>query len=87
MQTLGDIRAHFLRVVKMSKACNVDLSTALDEGQIDAPAYADMVTDCRGCGAVGQCDKLLAEMPELQQAPDYCVNRDNFAQLRLVQAG
>jgi hypothetical protein len=87
MQTLGDIRAHFLRVVKMAKACEVDLSTALDEGQIDAEAYADMVTGCRGCTGVGQCDKLLAAVPVLPQAPDYCVNRDNFAQLRGLQAG
>jgi len=87
MQTLGDIREHFLRVVKMSKACEVDLSTALDQGQIDAPAYADMVTGCRGCTQVGKCDKLLSGMPVLPQAPEYCVNRDTFAQLRVAQAG
>lgn len=87
MQTLGDMRAHFLRVVKMSKACEVDLSTALDEGQIDVDHYADMITACRGCTQVGKCDRLLADMPVLPQAPDYCENRDEFAQLRGVQAG
>lgn len=86
MQTLGDIREHFMRVVKMSKACGVNLSTALDERQIDAPEYADMVTRCRGCAEVGKCDKLLATMPALMQAPVYCENRDEFAQLRGVQA-
>ncbi|WP_322891807.1 MULTISPECIES: DUF6455 family protein [unclassified Yoonia] len=86
MQTLGDMREHFLRVVKMSKACGVNLSTALDERQIDAPEYADMVTRCRGCSEVGKCDKLLATMPALPQAPAYCENRDEFAQLRGLQA-
>ncbi|MBQ2260583.1 MAG: hypothetical protein II336_04375 [Loktanella sp.] len=86
MQTPGNLRDHFLLVVKMSKACDVDLSTALDQGQIDAPAYADMIIACRGCGQVGKCDKLLATLPDLSQAPDYCVNRDEFAHLRQLQA-
>ena len=65
MQTLGDMREHFLRVVKMSGACGVNR--------------------CRGCAQVGKCDKLLATMPVLPQAPAYCENRDEFAQLRSVQ--
>ncbi|MBE0413574.1 DUF6455 family protein [Yoonia sp.] len=85
MQTLGDMRAHFMRVLKMSKANGVDLSTALDEGQIDTDDFADMVTACRGCAQVGQCDRLLATMLALPQAPDYCENRKEFAQLRRVQ--
>ncbi len=43
MQTNGDARAHFWRVVKMAKANDVDLSTALDEGQITVDLYADTV--------------------------------------------
>lgn len=86
MQTLGNIRDHFLRVVKMSTACKVDLSTALDQGQIAADDYADMVTGCRGCTQVGKCDRLLAAMPVLTEAPAYCVNRDEFADLRRQQA-
>ena len=85
MQTLGDMREHFLRVVKMSGACGVNLSAALDERQIDAPEYAGMVTRCRGCREAGECDKLLATMPVLSEAPVYCENRDEFAQLRSVQ--
>lgn len=86
MQKLGEMREHLLRVVKMSGACGVNLSTALDERHIDAPEYADMVTRCRGCSEVGKCDKLLATMPVLSEAPAYCENRDEFAQLRGVQA-
>ena len=86
MQKLGNIRDHFVKVVKMSNACGVDLSTALDQGQIDAEAYADMVTRCRGCTQVGACDTLLATTPTLPQAPDYCVNREEFAHLRGTQA-
>ncbi len=82
MQTLGDAREHFWRVIKMAKACEVDLSTALDEEQIDITQYSDMITGCRGCTQVGKCDRLLAQVENLSQAPEYCVNRETFAQLR-----
>lgn len=84
MQTSGDMRAHFWRVVNMAKACDVDLSTALDEGRIDAAAHTDMVMACRGCAQVGACDKVLAKSPKLDQAPEYCVNGGALAQLRQV---
>ncbi|WP_108816260.1 DUF6455 family protein [Loktanella sp. Alg231-35] len=82
MQTLGDARAHFWRVIKMAEACDVDLSTALDEDKIDITTYADMITGCRGCAQVDECDKLLGQRPQLDQAPAYCVNHDTFAELR-----
>ncbi|MEL6685406.1 MAG: DUF6455 family protein [Pseudomonadota bacterium] len=82
MQTLGDARAHFWRVIKMAKTCEVDFSTALDEGQINIATYADMITGCRGCEDVEKCDRLLAGTAQLDQAPDYCVNRETFARLR-----
>lgn len=82
MQPLGDMRAHCQKMVKMSKACGVDLSTALDQGAISAGDYADMVTACRGCADAARCDRQLAPMPVLDAAPDYCVNRDTFAALK-----
>lgn len=82
MQTLGDAREHFWRVIKMADACEVDLSTALDENRINIDEYADMITSCRGCTQVGKCDRLLADGPKLEHAPDYCENRDTFAVLR-----
>jgi hypothetical protein len=80
-------KAHFTRVVRMAEACDVDLSTALDTGAVQAQDIADMVTACCGCGQVGQCDRLLAQRPALPAAPDYCENAENFAQLREFQAG
>ena len=82
MQTLGNARDHFWRVIKMAKANNVDLSDALDRGQINVEEYGEMITACRGCSAVGQCDKLLRDLPDLGAAPDYCVNAPAFAALR-----
>jgi hypothetical protein len=82
MQTQGNARDHFWRVVKMAKATEVDLSTALDDGVISVDDYAGMITGCQGCTQVGKCDKLLARMPQLDVAPDYCVNRDTFVELR-----
>ncbi len=82
MQTLGNARAHFWKVIKMAKVCDVDLSTALDEGKIDIESYTDMITGCQGCSQVGKCDRLLADTQHLDQAPEYCLNGDTFAQLR-----
>jgi hypothetical protein len=82
MQTLGNARDHFWRVIKMAKANNVDLSTALDDGAISSAAYADMITGCRGCENVGACDRLLADNVQLDQAPSFCVNQDTFAMLK-----
>ncbi|KQI71535.1 hypothetical protein AN191_12550 [Loktanella sp. 5RATIMAR09] len=82
MQTLGDAREHFWRVIKMADACEVDLSTALDENRLNIDEYADIITGCRGCTQVGKCDRLLADAPKLARAPEYCENRDTFGALR-----
>ena len=86
MQTLGDARAHFWRVIKMAKACEVDLTAALDKGGINIAEYADMISDCRACPDVDQCDRLLADRMQLEQAPEYCANRPTFARLRRDQS-
>ncbi len=82
MRTLGNARDHFWRVIKMAKANRVNLSDALDDGMITVEEYADMITGCRGCEQVGQCDRLLAKAPVLADAPSYCVNRQTFAALK-----
>lgn len=82
MQPLGNGRDHFWRVIKMADATRVDLSEALDQGRITLDDYARMITQCRGCSAVGTCDRLLASWPMLQTAPGYCENRDTFADLK-----
>ena len=82
MQTRGNARDHFWRVIKMAKANKVDLSTALDEGMITSHEYADIITGCQGCEEVGKCDRLLAKKEHLSEAPGYCVNRATFAELK-----
>ena len=82
MQTLGNAREHFFKVSKMSQACDVDLVEALDKGQINSGRWADMVERCQRCAQVGKCDRLMDGQPKLDAAPDYCENRDTFAELR-----
>jgi hypothetical protein len=82
MQTSENVPLCFWRVITMAEACDVDLSTALDENKIDITAYADMITGCQRCTQVDTCNKLLAQGPPLDQAPDYCVNKETFAKLR-----
>ena len=85
MQTLGNARDHFWRVIKMAKANRVDLSEALDSGAISAEGYADMVTRCQGCSQVDSCDRLLRDLPDLDRAPGYCENGETFAALKAGQ--
>ena len=82
MQTLGNAREHFFRVIKMANANNVALSSAFDEGKISLDAYADMITGCQGCSQVGKCDRLLDNETTLNEAPEYCVHRDTFKTLQ-----
>jgi hypothetical protein len=82
MQTLGNAREHFWRVIKMADANRVDLSDALDTGRITVEDYSEMITKCRGCTEVGKCDRLLSALPSLEKAPAYCENRDTFAELK-----
>ena len=85
MQTLGNARDHFWRVIKMAKANRVDLSEALDSGAISSGGYADMVTRCQGCSQVDSCDRLLRDLPDLDRAPGYCENGETFAALKAGQ--
>ncbi len=82
MQTLGNARDHFWRVIKMAKANRVNLSDALDDGMITVEEYAGMITGCRGCSEVDRCDRLLEDAPRLGEAPEYCVNRKTFSRLK-----
>ena len=49
MRPMGDTRAHFWLMMRMSKTVGVDLGEALREGRLSARSYADAVTRCRGC--------------------------------------
>ena len=82
MQTLGNLRDHFWRVIKMAKANKLDLSEALDQGRISSHDYADMITACRGCAQIGKCDRLLARVAEMEAPPEYCVNKNTFHMLK-----
>lgn len=82
MQTLGRARDHYWRVIKMAKACDIDLADALEKGQITVAGCSEMITACRGCTQVGTCDRLMDVAPKVDAAPEYCENKDTFARLR-----
>ncbi len=45
MRPMGDTRAHFWLMMRMSKTVGVDLGEALREGRLSARSYADAVLE------------------------------------------
>ena len=68
MRPMGDTRAHFWLMMRMSKTVGVDLGEALREGRLSARSYADAVTRCRGCD----------QTETAADTPAYCRNAELF---------
>ena len=82
MKPMGDARQHYWRTLKMAKALGVPLATALDDGRLTQADYAKMIEKCRRCPHPGQCEALLAKGECLDEAPDFCCNREILMALR-----
>jgi len=68
----------------MARATGVDLTEAMQDGDITSAAWAQMVTNCRGCTCPGHCSETLAALEVTDQrtdAPSYCENRATFDRL------
>ena len=77
MVPLGNPRAHFWLTLGMAKAVGADLSAALHEERITHTDYSDIINRCRACDhAVACAAKLSRCRGQLDQIPDYCLNRD-----------
>jgi len=78
MRPMGDTRAHFWLMMRMSKTVGVDLGEALREGRLSARSYADAVTRCRGCDNAQGCAAWLDQTETAAHTPVYCRNADVF---------
>ena len=73
---LGDPALHFFLTRSVARACDVNLSDAMAQGRLSANEYADMVTRCRKCPYVGQCQQWLAKNgANAEHAPEGCAHR------------
>lgn len=72
---LGDVTRHFWLTRSVARAIDVNLAEAMGTGILSAADYAGMVTRCRMCPLVADCQAWLAEHGgSATQAPDHCVN-------------
>ncbi|MCT4556752.1 MAG: DUF6455 family protein [Pelagimonas sp.] len=59
-QHLGDPARHFFMTRSVAKVMGLNLTEAIQAGDLDPTAYAGMVTACRGCALVEACEEWLS---------------------------
>ncbi|MCF3593112.1 DUF6455 family protein [Rhodobacteraceae bacterium LMO-12] len=57
---LGDPVMHFWLTRSAARAMGINLSEAMAEGKLTAEDYTAMVTNCRQCAFVEECQSWLA---------------------------
>lgn len=74
---LGDPARHFWITRGVARAMGVRLGDAMADGRLSAEGYARLVTRCRTCPHVADCERWLAYHPgPTGAAPDNCCNAD-----------
>lgn len=85
IQPLGDPARHFWMTRSVARAMGVSLSEAMIEGKLSEADYADMVTRCRQCLFVPDCQDWLADQSRgTATAPDCCQHAALFQSLKDV---
>ena len=70
---------------RMARALHTDLGSAVKDGHIDQVQIQRLELRCALCDQANACAHLLSDRPNMDAAPDYCVNRKTLAEL--VQKG
>ena len=80
---LGDPATHFWLTRSVARAMGVNLSEAMAAGKLSPQRYSEMVTNCRGCHLVADCQSWLATEAVLRSsALDACLNRSSLESLQ-----
>ncbi len=80
---LGDPAKAFWLTRSVARTMGINLSGALAEGRLTSEGYAEMVTRCRTCNQVEQCELWLARSGAgASSAPADCANADIFNRLK-----
>lgn len=76
IHTLGDPATHFWLTRSVARVMGVSLSQAMANGDLSARDYGEMITTCRTCPHVAQCQAWLGTPRDgVADAPDHCLNR------------
>ncbi|THD76398.1 hypothetical protein E7681_00735 [Thalassobius vesicularis] len=72
---LGDPARHFWLTRSVARSMGLNLSEEMTTGRLSAQGYAQMVTACRKCPFVAQCENWLAHSGAgANAAPENCAN-------------
>lgn len=84
---LGDPARHFWMTRSVARAMGLSLTEAMAEGTLSQKAYADLLTRCRSCRFVTECEAWLGQpCTGIRPAPDCCQHGALFDHLK-VSAG
>lgn len=73
VKPLGDPVLHFWLTRSMARSIGLSLTDAMIDGRLSPQGYSEMVTRCRQCPFVTQCEQWLAENGAGADAvPDFC---------------
>lgn len=85
---LGDPARHFWMTRSVARAMGISFSEAMAEGKISERGYADMVTRCRQCAFVQDCESWLGrQCQRAETAPDCCPHAALFQELKKTARG
>lgn len=85
---LGDPARHFWMTRSVARAMGVSLSEAMAEGSLSQKDYADLVTRCRSCHFVDECQDWLGhQCTRSAAAPECCQHAALFQHLKHAASG
>ena len=74
-QVAGDPQLHFWLTRSVAKVMGVNLSEAMAQSQLSAQEYASLVTACRQCALVENCQCWLGKQKSISAStPPGCAN-------------
>lgn len=81
-RTLGDPARHFFMTRSVARAMGIHLGDAMQDGHLAPEAYSAMVTRCRACPMVANCETWLATQTSgAAKPPEGCCNGDAFLRI------
>lgn len=81
-RSLGHPETHFWLTRSVARVMGVNLSQAMTNGTLTARDYAALVSRCRTCTRVAECQNWLGQQrSEPPDPPRHCLNRDRLARI------
>lgn len=83
LRDLGDPARHFFMTRGVARVMGLNLSDKLARGALTPEDYSAMVTRCRGCALIENCEEWLsAQMGSAAAPPPGCCNSDALMALK-----